>query len=247
MYDGIKQIDATRALLSVSSGRGHHTRFQRCWRYGAALDVWTWSLSGEGPNPDVLAGGTTSRSCRRTPRVSPLLQFGATLRSPGSPYPATRCELRAGSLAFARMSAASHLALPIPHVRRRSTIRPASSRRYVEAYQRSGDVGVLLDQLKALAKRTRARRSSSRRRQPFRDMPEVVIPLYERIVADAPNDAQAMVVLANAYWLTGRGPDAVEQLATRAKADRSGEPRRLAPLGARRVGSCESASIDGSR
>jgi len=29
--------------------------------------------------PDVCAGGTTSRSCRRTPRVSPLLQLGATL------------------------------------------------------------------------------------------------------------------------------------------------------------------------
>ena len=48
-------------------------------------------------------------------------------------------------------------------------------------------------------------------------MPEVVIPLYERIVADLPNDAQAIVVLANAYWLTGRGPEYVEQLAVRAK------------------------------
>jgi hypothetical protein len=49
MYDGIKKLDATRALLSVPSGRGHTTRFQRCWRYGAALDVWNWSLSSEGP------------------------------------------------------------------------------------------------------------------------------------------------------------------------------------------------------
>jgi hypothetical protein len=48
-------------------------------------------------------------------------------------------------------------------------------------------------------------------------MPEVVIPLYEQIVASSNDDAQAMVVLANAYWLTGRGPDAVEKLATRAK------------------------------
>jgi len=44
-----KKFDATRALLSVPSGRGHHTRFQRCWRYGAALDVWNWSLISEGP------------------------------------------------------------------------------------------------------------------------------------------------------------------------------------------------------
>ena len=110
MYDGISNFDATRALLSVPSGRGHLTRFQRCWRYGAALDVWIWSLSSEGPRtPDVLAGGTTSQSCRRTPRVSPLLQFGATLRFASgqalrlrSPFPQrrTRCELRAESLAF---------------------------------------------------------------------------------------------------------------------------------------------------
>src|SRR3569833_4246025 len=48
-------------------------------------------------------------------------------------------------------------------------------------------------------------------------MPEVVIPLYEQIVATSSDDAQSMVVLANAYWLSGRGPDAVDQLATRAK------------------------------
>lgn len=87
---------------------------------------------------------------------------------------------------------------------------------YVESYQRSGDVGLLFDQLKALAKRT-APDVLKLAIQPFRDLPEVVIPLYERIVADAPADAQAMVVLANAYWLTGRGPDAVEKLATKAK------------------------------
>jgi len=34
---------------------------------------------GAAEYPDVCAGGTTSRSCRRTPRVSPLLQLGATL------------------------------------------------------------------------------------------------------------------------------------------------------------------------
>jgi hypothetical protein len=87
---------------------------------------------------------------------------------------------------------------------------------YVESYQRSGDIGLLFDQLRALAKRT-APDVLKQATQPFRDLPEVVIPLYERIVADSPNDAQAMVVLANSYWLTGRGPEAVEQLASRAK------------------------------
>jgi len=86
----------------------------------------------------------------------------------------------------------------------------------VEEYQKTGDVGILLDQVKALAKRTApdALKAAS---QPFRQMPEVVIPVYERVVQDNSTDAQAMVVLANAYWLTGRGPAAVEQLAVRAK------------------------------
>src|SRR4051812_33311861 len=88
---------------------------------------------------------------------------------------------------------------------------------YVDAYQRSGDLGLLFDQLKALAKRT-APELLKNAAQQYREMPEVVIPLYERVVAVSPDDAQAMVVLANAYWLTGRGPDAVGQLASRAKS-----------------------------
>ena len=47
LCDGIKN-DATRALLSEPSGRGTLTRFQRCWRYGAAFDVWPWSLKRRG-------------------------------------------------------------------------------------------------------------------------------------------------------------------------------------------------------
>ena len=86
----------------------------------------------------------------------------------------------------------------------------------VEDYQRAGDVGVLLDRLKALAKRAAPEQLKSAS-QPYRDIPEVVIPLYERITADSPNDAQAFVVLANAYWLAGRGPAHVEQLVNRAK------------------------------
>lgn len=91
-------------------------------------------------------------------------------------------------------------------------------RSIVEDYQRSNDVGALFDQLKAFAKRT-SPAALKAAAEPFRDMPEVIIPLYERIVAEpASTDAQAMVILANAYWLTGRGPKAVEELAMRAKA-----------------------------
>jgi hypothetical protein len=54
--------------------------------------------------------------------------------------------------------------------------------------------------------------------EPFRDIPEVAGFVYERIVAERPADARALVILANAYWLAGRGPDAVGELATRAIA-----------------------------
>jgi hypothetical protein len=38
----------------------------------------------------------------------------------------------------------------------------------------------------------------------------------ERDVAERPEDARALVALANAYWLSGRGPEVVADLASRA-------------------------------
>lgn len=40
----------------------------------------------------------------------------------------------------------------------------------------------------------------------------------ERVAAERPDDAQALVALANAYWLAGSGPEAVSDLASRAMA-----------------------------
>ena len=40
----------------------------------------------------------------------------------------------------------------------------------------------------------------------------------ERAAAERPDDAQALVALANAYWLSGHGPDVVADLASRAIA-----------------------------
>ena len=54
--------------------------------------------------------------------------------------------------------------------------------------------------------------------EPFREIPEVAAPVYERVVADQPTNARALVILANAYWLSGRGPDVVGDLANRAIA-----------------------------
>ncbi|HVF40140.1 MAG TPA: hypothetical protein VM939_09580 [Gemmatimonadaceae bacterium] len=44
------------------------------------------------------------------------------------------------------------------------------------------------------------------------------IPGLERDAAERPNDAKSLIALANAYWLTGRGPEVVGELASRAMA-----------------------------
>jgi hypothetical protein len=87
----------------------------------------------------------------------------------------------------------------------------------VQDYQRQGDVGTLLDRVQALS-RAADPETLLAAAAPFRDLPEVVIPVYERVVSARPTDAQAMVVLANAYWLTGRGADVVGALAATAIA-----------------------------
>src|SRR5919198_2878127 len=93
--------------------------------------------------------------------------------------------------------------------------------RIVEEYRLTGNIGTLIDRVTAFAAHTSPEQLESAA-QPYSDMPEVVIPAYERIVTERPHDAQAMVVLANAYWLTGRGPDVVGSLAGRAKDTDSG-------------------------
>ena len=40
----------------------------------------------------------------------------------------------------------------------------------------------------------------------------------EKAAADKPDDARNLIALANAYWLTGRGPEVVGDLASRAIA-----------------------------
>lgn len=86
----------------------------------------------------------------------------------------------------------------------------------VEEYQRTGNIGTLVDAVRALASRTDPE-ELARAARPYTTMPEVVIPAFECIVEKRPADAQAMVVLANAYWLTGRGTEVVGALARRAK------------------------------
>ncbi len=46
----------------------------------------------------------------------------------------------------------------------------------------------------------------------------------ERAASERPDDAKALVALANAYWLAGSGPEAVSDLASRAMA--ASDPRQ---------------------
>ena len=87
----------------------------------------------------------------------------------------------------------------------------------VRKYRQDADVGELLDRVKAIV-RDAPPASLVDAAAPYMDLAEVVIPVYERIVDAQPDRAQPMVVLANAYWLTGRGSEVVGQLAGRAKA-----------------------------
>jgi hypothetical protein len=87
----------------------------------------------------------------------------------------------------------------------------------VATYTDTNDYGVLLERLLALAEVTEPEALAAAA-EPYLALPEVSGPLYERIVAARPNDARALVILANAYWLTGRGAEATGELAARALA-----------------------------
>ena len=86
----------------------------------------------------------------------------------------------------------------------------------VEEYRVTANIGTLVDRVRALAVRSDPEQLA-RSARAYADMPEVIIPAFENVVARRPSDAQAMVILANAYWLTGRGAEVVGALATRAK------------------------------
>jgi hypothetical protein len=86
----------------------------------------------------------------------------------------------------------------------------------LQRFEADDNLGVLLDTLRAAARKTDVDELIAAA-ETFRDRPEAAIPLYERITAERPTDARALVALANAYWLTGRGPDVVGELAERAR------------------------------
>ena len=85
----------------------------------------------------------------------------------------------------------------------------------VGAYEASGNMGVLMKRLHEIRDSVMPDALVGAA-EPWLHMPEVAGPLYERIVQDQPRNARAMVILANAYWLSGRGPDVGGDLAARA-------------------------------
>jgi hypothetical protein len=87
----------------------------------------------------------------------------------------------------------------------------------VDAYRLDANMPQLLDRIQRIA-RTAAPEALASAVEPFREIPEVAGPAYEHIVAAQPDDARALVILANAYWLAGRGPEQVASLASRAIA-----------------------------
>jgi hypothetical protein len=86
----------------------------------------------------------------------------------------------------------------------------------VKAYRGDADIARLLARLDAICAETPAAADLVAAVEPFREMHEVAGPVYERVVEREPENAEALVALANAYWLTGRGPDVVGAIASRA-------------------------------
>lgn len=93
--------------------------------------------------------------------------------------------------------------------------------RAVADYRRTADIAVLLGRLDVIAKAHSAEQLVAAL-EPYMGLHEVAGPVFEVIVAREPDNARALVALANAYWLTGRGPEVVSELAARARAADSG-------------------------
>jgi hypothetical protein len=91
----------------------------------------------------------------------------------------------------------------------------------VAAYRDSGEVAPLLNAIDRL-RSTATVDEIIEATEPHLQIPEVAGPAYEIVIEQRPDDARALVVLAGSYWLTGRGPDVVGELASRALASDPG-------------------------
>lgn len=85
----------------------------------------------------------------------------------------------------------------------------------IDEYRQNANVPALLAALDAIAEHTPTE-ELVQAADAFAAMPEVMGPLMEVVLDREPTHVRAMVRLANAYWLSGRGPDVVGELASRA-------------------------------
>ena len=88
----------------------------------------------------------------------------------------------------------------------------------VKEYRSDADIAKLLTRLDAVCAATADTAELLRAVEPFAELHEVAGPVYERVIEREPDNAKVLVALANAYWLTGRGPDVVGGFASRALA-----------------------------
>ena len=93
----------------------------------------------------------------------------------------------------------------------------AQLRAAAEEYRDGGDMSVLQRRLAGLVASYSAD-SLAAAAEPYRTVPEIAGPIFERVVEEQPGNARALVALANAYWLGGRGPEKVAEFASRAIA-----------------------------
>ncbi len=94
---------------------------------------------------------------------------------------------------------------------------PAALAEAVAEYEATANVGALMERLHRLRDGATPDALVTAA-EGYLHLPEVAGPLYERVVDLQPNNARALVILANAYWLSGRGPEVVGELASRAIA-----------------------------
>jgi hypothetical protein len=87
----------------------------------------------------------------------------------------------------------------------------------IDAYRTHANIAQLKHDVQALA-RSAMPDAVIVAAEPYKDEPEIVAPLYEVVIEAQPDNARALVMLANAYWLLGMGPDVVAVLASRAIA-----------------------------
>lgn len=154
-----------------------------------------------------MGHATSGRSEYR--HSAPIAQ-PATASIPGAQGVRSSCRLRAASRA--REGAATFRAMMSAPTTLAAELADA-----VREYRETADAPRLFARLEPLVAASDVD-ALAEAVHPWRDLPEVAGPIYERIVSERPDDARALVGLANAWWLTGRGPEMVGELASRAIA-----------------------------